>query len=124
VEGAWLAEFTRGIDGWKSTGASASRGVTTDESAGLAELVKLLCETQASAATLEPPADTKPFARIAIVVSGVEAEVVEFGVGSVPLPSGTTEVLVARSGKISRVYPAQEHKELIAWLRFVATPGQ
>lgn len=121
--GAWLAEFTRGVDGWKGTGVSANRGVTTDETAGLGEVVKLLSETEASAATLEPPADTKAFARVAVMVGGVEAEVMEFGVGSVALPTGATEVLVVRTGKVSRVYPALEHKALVGWLRFVATPG-
>lgn len=123
AEGAWLAEFTRALDGWKGTGVSANRGVTTDETAGLGELVKLLCETEASAATLEPPTDTKAFARVAVMVGGIEAEVMEFGVGSVALPSGATEVLVVRVGKVSRVYPALEHKALVGWLRYVATPG-
>ncbi len=123
TEGDWLAEFSRGLEGWKGTGVSANRGVTTDETAGLGALVKLLCETEASAATLAPPADTKNFARVAVVVGGIEAELMELGLGSVPLPSGVAEVLVVRVGKVSRVYPALEHKALMGWLRFVTTPG-
>lgn len=118
----WRAEFVRSLDGWTMGRGPAAKALLPADADGLKALLSLLCDTRAGAATLSPPANAKPFGRAALMLGGLEAESLEFLLGSVPLTSGQTEVLIVRSRKVSRVYPAGEFQPVIDWLKDKTTP--
>ncbi|GJQ30254.1 MAG: hypothetical protein HBSAPP03_21380 [Phycisphaerae bacterium] len=116
----WRARYSRTLDGWRRDPEASV--ITSTESAQITTLLKLLCDTDAATATLDPPADAKPFARLALVVGGHEAESFTLSLGSVPLPSGVTEVLIIRAGNVCRVYHAQPINTLLRWLHAASAP--
>lgn len=115
---AWRGDYSRTIDGWAAGGKPA---LPADQE-GLKALLALLCDTRASAATLDPPANTKPFARVSLLTGGLEAEAFEFSTATIPLETYAAPALIVRLGKVHRVYPAGSHEAVINWLREKTVP--
>jgi len=116
--------LSRTLDQWSVAGPEGEAGATSEQAGHIAALVKLIAESRASAASIEPPPAVSSVATVAFVLGGEPAATLEFGTAYVKLPNtGMQEVLVIRTGEISRMYSAAEHAATIEWLRSVQKPA-
>lgn len=117
---AELKAFKQSIRGWEVTDSSGgARTLEGADAAGIAGLVRALCEIDAASVGAETPVGATSIARCMVLgVGSTGSESVRVGVASVD----GVAALVVTSGRIFRVYRGDWVEGLVAWIRTQAKP--
>lgn len=111
-EPAGVLSATRGIDGWKTGDVPLSSA----GAAGVAELIKMLCETDAATAVTDTPSGVKKAATLRLGASKDASVELTLSRAQVPLKEGNQPVLLVSDGKVTWIYPEGSWAELSAWI--------
>lgn len=111
-EAAGALSATRGIDGWKSGDVPLS----STDGAGVAGLIKMLCETDAATAVTDTPSGVKKAATLRLGASKDASVELTLSRAQVPLKEGNQPVLLVSDGKVTWIYPEGAWAELSAWI--------